>query len=79
MNDKRLQDEKRIVFRYASQDGKVGDAFNPNGSRDHIAGIINEKGNVLGMMPHPERATEPVLSSDHGRRIWESLLSQAGV
>ncbi len=76
---KRLQDQKQIVFRYVSQDGKTGDAFNPNGSRDHIAGIINEKGNVLGMMPHPERATEPVLSSDHGRRIWESLLSQAGV
>lgn len=70
---KRLRDENRIVFRYASEKGELDDAFNPNGSRDHIAGIINEKGNVLGMMPHPERASEAVLGSEDGRKIWESL------
>ncbi|MDP3919862.1 MAG: phosphoribosylformylglycinamidine synthase subunit PurQ [Candidatus Omnitrophota bacterium] len=70
----RLQDESRIVFRYASKNGETDDQHNPNGSRDHIAGIINEKRNVLGMMPHPERASETILSSPDGRGIWESLL-----
>lgn len=72
---KQLQDQNRIVFRYASQEGKLGDEFNPNGSRDHIAGIINKEGNVLGMMPHPERASESILASSDGKKIWESLLS----
>lgn len=73
---KQLQDESRIVFRYASAEGKTGDEFNPNGSRDHIAGILNKQRNVLGMMPHPERASEELLGSRDGRRIWESLLAQ---
>ncbi|MBI3312978.1 MAG: phosphoribosylformylglycinamidine synthase subunit PurQ [Candidatus Omnitrophica bacterium] len=71
---KRLQNESRIIFRYSSEKGEVSDAFNPNGSRDNIAGIINEKRNVLGMMPHPERASETILSSVDGRKIWESLI-----
>jgi phosphoribosylformylglycinamidine synthase len=71
---KRLQDSSRIVFRYVSPRGEMGDEFNPNGSRDHIAGIINEKGNILGMMPHPERASEPILASEDGKKIWESVL-----
>ncbi|HXV28126.1 MAG TPA: phosphoribosylformylglycinamidine synthase subunit PurQ, partial [bacterium] len=71
---KALQDSNRIVFRYASPEGKVADAFNPNGSVDSIAGILNEKGNILGMMPHPERASEAILASEDGRKIWESLL-----
>lgn len=71
---KRLQDEDRIAFRYASAEGRLGEEWNPNGSRDHIAGILNEKKNVLGMMPHPERASEPLLGGDHGRKIWESLV-----
>jgi len=70
---KRLQDGRQIVFRYASSDGRVDDASNPNGSMDSIAGIVNEKGNVLGMMPHPERASESILNSEDGRGIWESL------
>ena len=70
-----LEAKNRIVFRYASEDGKLSDEFNPNGSLGHIAGIVNEKGNVLGMMPHPERASEAILSSDDGRKIWESILS----
>ena len=70
----RLKDENRIVFRYSSERGELGDAYNPNGAQEHIAGIVNEKGNVLGMMPHPERASEEVLGSRDGRGIWESLL-----
>lgn len=70
---KRLQDEDRIAFRYSSETGELGDEFNPNGSVEHIAGILNEKRNVLGMMPHPERASETVLGSEDGRKIWESL------
>jgi len=73
---KTLQDQERIVFRYASELGELDERFNPNGSRDHIAGIVNERGNVLGMMPHPERATDTILGSEDGRRIWESLLGR---
>lgn len=72
---KQLQDENSIVFRYSSEKGQVGDEFNPNGSRDHIAGIINKERNILGMMPHPERASEMILASDSGKKIWESLLA----
>ncbi len=71
---KKLQDSGRIAFRYSSAEGKVADEFNPNGSRDHIAGILNEKGNVLGMMPHPELASEIILASEDVIKIWESLL-----
>ncbi len=72
---KQLEDNSQIIFRYASEKGEAGDAFNPNGSRENIAGIINQTGNVLGMMPHPERASESLLASSAGRKIWESLLS----
>jgi len=72
---KKLKDENRIVFRYASESGETSDAFNPNGAIENIAGILNEKGNVLGMMPHPERASEDILGSHDGRGIWESLLN----
>lgn len=71
---KRLNGESRIVFRYASRNGDVSEAYNPNGSRQNIAGILNDRRNVLGMMPHPERASEPVLGFDHGRKIFESLV-----
>ena len=74
-----LEAKNQIVFRYASEDGKLGDAFNPNGALSHIAGIINQEGNVLGMMPHPERASEDVLGSHAGRKIWESLLNGVAV
>lgn len=72
---KQLQDENSIVFRYCSETGQVNEESNPNGSRDNIAGIINKTRNVLGMMPHPERASETILASDNGKKIWESLLS----
>ncbi len=69
-----LQTEGRIVFRYCEADGQGTPQSNPNESRDHIAGIVNAQGNVMGMMPHPERATDPRLGSDDGRLIFESLL-----
>ena len=69
-----LESKNRIAFRYASEAGKLSQEFNPNGSLSHIAGILNERGNVLGMMPHPERASEDVLGSRDGKKIWESIL-----
>jgi len=72
---KELENEKQIVFRYCTRDGETADTANPNGSVDNIAGIINRQGNILGMMPHPERAVEALLGSDDGRRIFESMRS----
>jgi phosphoribosylformylglycinamidine synthase len=68
-----LQRDDRIVFRYCGPDGTVTDAGNPNGSRDNIAGICNRQRNVLGLMPHPERACEDLLGSTDGRDIFRSL------
>jgi phosphoribosylformylglycinamidine synthase I len=70
-----LQRGNRIIFRYCEPDGSITDAANPNGSRDNIAGICNPAGNVLGMMPHPERACEELLGSNDGRDIFHSLTS----
>ncbi len=69
-----LEAEKRIIFRYSTSTGEINDAANPNGSLHNIAGITNKKGNVLGMMPHPERACEPLLGSNDGNLIWESII-----
>lgn len=71
---RKLKENNQIVFRYCSEDGKSGEEFNPNGARDNIAGIINERGNVLGMMPHPERSAEESLGSKDGFLIFKSLL-----
>lgn len=71
----RLEGEGRVVFRYVDRDGNATDASNPNGSMRNIAGIINEQGNVLGMMPHPERALENILGSTDGIPLFESLLT----
>jgi phosphoribosylformylglycinamidine synthase len=73
---RRLKDEDRIAFRYSSEKGELGEEYNPNGSVDHIAGILNEKRNVLGMMPHPERASEMILGCEDGKKIWESILNK---
>jgi phosphoribosylformylglycinamidine synthase len=70
-----LQDGGRIVFRYCGPHGDVDDRFNPNGSRDNIAGILNERGTVLGMMPHPERLAEPLLGGTDGRAMFDGLLA----
>jgi phosphoribosylformylglycinamidine synthase subunit PurQ / glutaminase len=69
-----LEDTGRIAFRYATPDGSVTPEANPNGSTANIAGILNERGNVLGMMPHPERACEALLGNDDGNAIWRSVL-----
>ncbi|HOP07979.1 MAG TPA: phosphoribosylformylglycinamidine synthase subunit PurQ [candidate division Zixibacteria bacterium] len=70
---KKLEDSGRVLFRYTTPDGKVTDGANPNGSINNIAGIINAEGNVLGMMPHPERAVETILGSADGLKLFESL------
>jgi phosphoribosylformylglycinamidine synthase len=71
---KRLEDNNQVVFRYCDAAGNVNDEANPNGSLNNIAGIINERGNVLGMMPHPERVADPVLRHVDGKKIFESII-----
>jgi phosphoribosylformylglycinamidine synthase len=72
----RLEGEGRVVFRYVSGPGDADEWWNPNGSMRAIAGIINESGNVLGMMPHPERVIDPVLGGTDGLGIFKSMLSR---
>ncbi len=74
---KELYDNDQIVFKYVNENGVETDDSNPNGSMDNIAGICNLEGNVVGLMPHPERASEAILSpykTEHGRLIFESLI-----
>jgi len=70
---KTLQDESRVIFRYCGKNGGTDAAYNPNGSLDNIAGICNEKRNVLGMMPHPERAATKEVTSNDGTRIIAAI------
>ncbi len=70
-----LKDQDRIVFRYTTPAGEVTPAANPNGSLENIAGICSEGRNVLGMMPHPERASEPELGMTDGAKVFQSLVS----
>lgn len=70
-----LEDDNRVILRYSSPDGTVADADNPNGSTNGIAGITNDAGNVAGLMPHPERASEPILGSSDGRILLESFIA----
>jgi phosphoribosylformylglycinamidine synthase len=72
-----LETAGQVVFRYVNADGIPDEPSNPNGSRRSIAGICNREGNVLGMMPHPERAVEPILGSDDGLALFQSLLGTA--
>jgi phosphoribosylformylglycinamidine synthase subunit PurQ / glutaminase len=71
---KSLEDGNQIVWRYCDRQGNVTESSNPNGSMHNIAGICNREGNVLGMMPHPERAADAILGSTAGKRLFESLL-----
>ncbi|HUF66304.1 MAG TPA: phosphoribosylformylglycinamidine synthase subunit PurQ [Gemmatimonadaceae bacterium] len=71
----RLESEGRVLFRYVSPAGEVDARWNINGSLNAIAGIVNEGRNVLGMMPHPERAMDPLLGSGDGRPLFEGLLA----
>lgn len=72
-----LKAEQRIVFRYSTAQGQTSPDSNPNGSLENIAGICNARGNVLGMMPHPERCMEPGMGSTDGCELFLSLLSAA--
>lgn len=72
---KRLEDNKQVVFRYCGEKGDLDEKSNPNGSLNNIAGIINQEGNVLGMMPHPERASDPILRATDGAKLFASLIS----
>jgi phosphoribosylformylglycinamidine synthase I len=74
-----LEENGQIVFRYCDEKGEVTDEANPNGSRGNIAGICNLERNVLGMMPHPERACEELLGSNDGRDIFRSLTAAISV
>ncbi|AEH60315.1 phosphoribosylformylglycinamidine synthase I [Methanosalsum zhilinae DSM 4017] len=64
----------QVVFRYSDEDGSVSDKSNPNGSKENIAGIINDTKNVLGLMPHPERASQHLLGSEDGLKIFQSMV-----
>ena len=68
-----------MAFRYVDATGAATPQANPNGSARNIAGILNADGNVLGMMPHPERAAHPLLGGEDGNAIWESVLASVGV
>ncbi|MGB9856912.1 MAG: phosphoribosylformylglycinamidine synthase I [Dictyoglomaceae bacterium] len=70
----KLEREKQVVLRYVGPEGEISEKYNPNGSLNNIAGIVNKKRNVMGMMPHPERAVEKLLGSDSGLRLFLSLL-----
>jgi phosphoribosylformylglycinamidine synthase I len=78
VDDKTLQQMKRnnqIVLRYSEPDGQISTEANPNGALQNIAGIVNEKGNVFGLMPHPERAMEHLLGSTDGKQIFQSIIN----
>jgi phosphoribosylformylglycinamidine synthase subunit PurQ / glutaminase len=70
-----LNQNGQVAFRYCDASGNISDEANPNGSLENIAGITNKEGNVLGMMPHPERASELILGSEDGRLLFDSVLS----
>ena len=70
----KLENNNQIIFKYSSSTGDVSDINNPNGSVMNIAGIINRNGNVLGMMPHPERVCDPILGGSDGLKIFGSIL-----
>ena len=69
-----LEEEGRVLFRYCGPNGAVTAGANPNGSAHNIAGVLNEAGNVLGMMPHPERSCEELLGSTDGSLVFQSII-----
>jgi len=72
---KKIQDNDQIAFQYCDLNGNIDNASNPNGSVKNIAGVLNEQKNVLGMMPHPERAAEKILGCDDGKSVFESFVN----
>lgn len=75
---KELKNNNQIVFRYCDRNGNINNISNPNGALENIAGIINKNGNVLGMMPHPERCSEKELGSEDGAYIFKSIINWLG-
>jgi phosphoribosylformylglycinamidine synthase len=75
----RLEQNGQVVFRYVNDKGEIDTSTDPNGSARGIAGIVNDRGNVLGLMPHPERAAEAVVGSADGVALFESVLAHVGV
>ena len=73
---KELNDTNSVAFRYCTEDGEITHESNPNGSLENIAGVTNSKGNVLGLMPHPERASFDYLGSVSGRKIFVNLIEE---
>ena len=71
---KEIEENGQVVVRYSSPEGEVSEEFNPNGSLNNIAGICNRRGNVFGLMPHPERASEAILGSVDGLRMFQSIV-----
>ncbi len=74
-----LARQRRVVFRYCDAQGRVTDEANPNGSTDGIAGVANREGNVVGLMPHPDRCSEALLGNEAGRKMFESVVSVLAV
>lgn len=72
---KKVEGNGQVLWRYVNVKGEATEIANPNGSLQNIAGISNERGNVAGLMPHPERAIEPLLGSEDGRLVFESLVN----
>lgn len=73
---KALEDNNQVLFRYCTPTGEINTTINPNGSLNNIAGIVNQQGNVLGMMPHPERAADSSLGASDGKILFEGLLEE---
>jgi len=73
----KLDGSKQLLFRYCDAEGKLTEEYNPNGSVEAVAGLINEKGNVCGMMPHPERASESLLGTTDGLNVFKSIVEWA--
>tara|TARA_Y100000994_G_C15670695_1_gene433585 strand:- start:313 stop:1017 length:705 start_codon:yes stop_codon:yes gene_type:complete len=73
---KTLEENGQVVFRYCDPDGTINQDSNPNGSINNIGGLINSQGNVLGMMPHPERCCDPILGGVDGKLIFESIVTE---
>lgn len=74
-----LNENEQVIFRYTDIDGRFRKEANPNGSLENIAGVTNRTKNVFGMMPHPERAADPLLGNEDGRLIFESILKTAAI
>jgi phosphoribosylformylglycinamidine synthase subunit PurQ / glutaminase len=73
---KKLETDNQILFRFCDREGNVSDSANPNGSLNSIAGIVNSAGNVMGLMPHPDRAAESILGSGDGAGIFRSMVAR---